>query len=255
MNRIKRARQITEGALPAITLVLVSFISTLVAILGLQTWVAIAAVAAVVVSGSQVLKKEVLIPWRIKAADNSVVRVWAQAEQGGGFTASAVQIAPRRWATAAHVVVRDSVELKLGDTWIQSRVIYRDEDLDLAVLAVDHDWPWLARISTDLPDPGSRIQVTGWTEGRRDKENRDRGLRAVQDYTVQGPVEESLIVLAGAVPPRGFSGAAVTEIDSGKVVAVLFNFLRGDSSASAGLPRLDEVHATPLSCIPVEYRR
>ncbi len=255
MNRLKKARQMAEGGMAAITLVLVSIVSALVAILGLQSWVAIAAVVAAVVSGSQVVRKDVLIPWRVKSVDNSVARIFTREARAGARLGSAVQIAPRRWVTAAHVVAATGTELKLGDTWIQTRLIYRDEDLDLAVLTVDRDWPWMSRVSADLPSPGSRVKVTGWTEGRRDKENRDRGLRAVQDYTVQGPVEESLIVLAGAIPPRGFSGAAVTDVETGKVVGVLFNFRPGEKDFHAGLPRMDEVHATPLSCIPSEYLR
>ncbi|MFD9396486.1 trypsin-like peptidase domain-containing protein [Streptomyces sp. NPDC060000] len=255
MNRLKEIHQRTEGALPALTLVLVSMLSALVAVLGLETWVAIAAALAAMVSGSQVINREVVIPWRLKSANNAVARLYARTADGHGQVGSAVQIAPRRWVTAAHAMpIGATVKLKLGDTWSQPRVIYRDEELDLAVMEIDDHWPWLARISLDLPEPGTLMKVTGWTNGRRDKNNRDRGVRVVQDYTVQGPVEESLIVLTGAVPPIGFSGATAADVVTGKVVGVLSGFSPGRRDPH-GLPELDEVHATPLSCIPAEYLR
>jgi S1-C subfamily serine protease len=255
VNRLGKVRQRTEGVLPAITLVLVSIVSAVVAIFGIQTWVAVAAAVTALVSGAQVINKEAVIPWRLKSANNAVVRLYSGTADGPRRTGSAVQIVPRRWVTASHVAPSDAViKLKLGDTWSEARVIYRDEELDLALLETDGDWPWLARISLDLPEPGTPVKVVGWTSGRRDKENRDRGVRVAQDYTVQSPVEESLIVLAGAVPPIGFSGAAVTEIETGKVVGILFQFSRGERD-NYGLPRLDETHATPLSCIPSEHTR
>ncbi|MFD5341142.1 S1 family peptidase [Streptomyces hawaiiensis] len=204
------------------------------AIFGIETWVAVSAAVTALVSGAQVINREAVIPWRLKSANNAVVRLYSGTADGPLRKGSAVQIAPRRWVTASHVAPSDAViKLKLGDTWSQARVIYRDEKLDLAIMEADDDWPWLARISTDLPDPGTPVKVVGWTPGRRDNENRDRGVRVAQDYTVQGPVEDSLIVLAGAVPPSGFSGAAVTEIESGKVVGILFQFSRESVTATA----------------------
>lgn len=91
MSRLRSIRQRTEGAVPALTLVLVSALSAMVAIFGLDIWVAIAALAATLVSATQVITKEVVVPWRKKVAGNAVACL-----RCSGLTGTAFQIAPKR---------------------------------------------------------------------------------------------------------------------------------------------------------------
>jgi hypothetical protein len=116
MDRLKKVRQGTEGALPALTLVLVSILSALVAIFGLETWVAVAAAVAAMVSGTQVINREVVIPLRLKSANYAVARLYAETieeDQGRKRVGTAVQIAPRRWKSC-----RSLVPVQLGTaTW------------------------------------------------------------------------------------------------------------------------------------------
>ncbi|MFC8075041.1 serine protease [Streptomyces sp. NPDC057307] len=273
MNQLKNIRQRTEGALPALTLVLVSIISAAAAIFGLQNWVAIAAAVAAVLSGAQVINRSAVIPWRMKSANNAVARVYEESSEVSKRLGSAVQITPRRWVTAAHAVTRRplrrqdhrdpapaeevslmelSLKLRLGNTFSRARVIYRHEELDLAVMESDNDWPWLARISMDLPEPGTSAKVVGWT----DDGDHGTDIRLMQDCTVQGSTEDSLIVLVGAAAPWGFSGAAVIDISTGRVFGIAFASRPGGTDDRRfGASRPDETHVIPLSCIPSEHIR
>lgn len=245
-------RQRTEGAVPALTLVIVSVLSAVVAIFGLAIWVAVAALAAALVSATQVIKKEVVVPWRKKVAGNAV----ACLGYGGDATGTAFQIAPKRWVTASHLL-RDepaAPELKIGSSWVSASLVYVDRSLDLAVLAVQTEWPWTAKVSWDLPEQGRAVDVTGWTWGGVSR-GRGRDVRVTQQYTIQGSAEETLIVLAGAIPPAGFSGSPVTDNTSGKVLAVVQSFTSGSNDGDYGRSAIDQVQATPLACIPAQYRQ
>ncbi|MEV6792206.1 trypsin-like peptidase domain-containing protein [Streptomyces sp. NPDC051320] len=184
----------------------------------------------------------------------ATVRLYSGTREGRPYqTGSALQIAPRRWVTASHAVSAEAaIKLKLGDAWSQARVIHRDEELDFALLVADKDWPWQARISMNFPDSGSPVKVTGWVIEDPHGNGPDRAFRVVQDYICQGSDEESLLVLKGAAPSIGFSGAAVTDVRTGKVVGIILGF-RVSRRADGSPAEIDEAHARSLSCIPGEY--
>ncbi|MGX1907680.1 S1 family peptidase [Streptomyces phaeochromogenes] len=229
----------------------------MVAIFGLGIWVAIAALAAALVSATQVITKEVVVPWRKKVAGNTVACL-----RCSGFTGTAFQIAPKRWVTASHLLREKRApsaqgiepELKIGDSWVSASLVYRDESLDLAVLAVQTEWPWSAKVSWSLPEQGSVVDVTGYTWGGQRPDGRDRDVRVTQQYTIQGPPEDTLIVLTGAVPPAGFSGSPVTDTASGRVLAVLQSTFSSGNKDGHGPQNIDQVHAIPLACIPAQHR-
>ncbi|MEV5363664.1 serine protease [Streptomyces cellulosae] len=228
----------------------------MISIFDLQLWVALAALLAAVISGAQVISREVLVPWRKKLAESATVRVASGEADRVRLSGNAVQIAPKRWVTARHLVTSDSgdalvIKLRLGEAWMPARVAYEEAELDLAVLESDAAWEWTAKAAYDPLEPGCRTLVTGWTTSRR-RVGRFADLRATQEYTVLGPVEPTVLSLGGAMPPPGFSGAVVVDADSGKAVAIVSAFSKGDGQGH--LPGLDELVAVPLSCIPDEHR-
>lgn len=238
-----------------VTLIVTSIVAALAAVAGLTVWVSVAAAVAAVLTGLRMLNSELIVPVRTHAATNATIAIWADKSSSKGFSqmGTAVQIAPGRWLTAAHLVIGDEVKtsLRIDGNWIDASVVYIDRDSDLAVLNADGKWAWQARLARSLPSPGDKIYIVGWTT--RPDADGDRSMRWVTEYTVQGPGGGTMLVLAGPAPQRGFSGGAVVDVSSGRLVAILSNYHPG-TDRTFGLPTPAIAEAISVLALPAEYR-
>ena len=137
--------------------------------------------------------------------------------------------------------------MRIEDQWHDAQVIHCDAGSDLAVLAIGTAGRARARIAGSLPDPGSKIQVVGWTRGD------DYETRVTLEYVVQAPVCENLVIAAGPPPPRGFSGAAAIELSTGRVAGLLSSYRHGQHD-DYGPGTTDEARVVPLSLLPPSFR-
>jgi S1-C subfamily serine protease len=222
---------------------------------GLPRWVPIVAAVAAVLSGSLVLRNELVVPMRIRSAENATNLLVSRDSQQRWVRGTAFQIAAHRWVTARHMIDRrEEIVLKMKGEEVSAQVLYQNSDTDLAVLSVNSEWTWQARITRSVPDFGNRIKVIGWT-----RVGEGPSLRIALDYLVQGQGEDNRIALTGPDPQLGFSGRPVIDMRSGRVVGILTQFMPGrsgwpESPADSGLPEpVSIIFARPISDIPKEY--
>jgi len=198
-GRYRRVRSPGEGVVPrgldhvipvarsnaaVLILMVASVTSAIAAVIGLKAWVPVIAAVAAVVSGLSLLRSSLIVPVRTRRAHDATARVALGNGEKVSRVGTCVQVAPGRWITAAHVV-RDEhdpiVRVRIEDQWHDAQVIYCDAGNDLAVLATGTAGRARARIARSLPDPGSKIQVVGWTRGD------DYETRVTFEYVVQAP--------------------------------------------------------------------
>lgn len=141
-------------------------VAALAAVAGLTAWVAIAAAVTATASGVQVLRAAMVIPLRLRRAENAAVVVFAGEGEEGHFMGSAFQIAPGRWVTVGFIA-RDcpSLALRIDGSLVACQVLHADEAPGLAVLEADSSWPWHVAVARSSPQAGDRLKVTGWSAG------------------------------------------------------------------------------------------
>jgi hypothetical protein len=239
---------------PPLTLVVASLVSASAAVAGLDVWVAIAAAAAAVLSGAQLVRTEIVVPARTKLTLRSAVPVWVARATGQGIRSTAVQYKPGRWLTAAHAVPPDGAEPELRfarDDWVAARVVYRDDSVDLAVLDCPRAYPWMARLTLEVPEEGEMVRVIGWAASA---EGGERAIRIALDYVVQSETDTEELVVTGPNPQLGFSGAPAVMLTSGRTLGVLVRFNPG-RRAEPDLPApLQEVYVAGVRSLPEQLR-
>src|SRR5215475_8083508 len=107
-------------------LIVASLVSAAAAIAGLNLWVAAAAGITTLLSGGQVIRTQVLVPVRVKAAQRAAVPVATAGDNAVSLRGTAVQYRPGRWLTAAHLIkgVGPTMKLRLGGAWVEAGVIF-----------------------------------------------------------------------------------------------------------------------------------
>jgi hypothetical protein len=244
----------------AIILVLASVISACAAVAGLSSWVTVAAAVAAVLSGGQVLRNELIVPMRIRSAENAAVRVISGNSPQMRGVGTAFRIAADRWITAQHILAESEVILlKINGGDSPAKVLYQNPDTDIAVLSVaDSEWAWRASMGRSRPDPGDQVKAVGWAQA-----GYGQWRRISLDYLVQGPGQgvANTIALTGANHPQiGFHGAPVIDMRTGRVVGILNGLSRGPGSSRyrdeefSSPDPVAVIFATPVSEIPAEYR-
>lgn len=257
IDRLRQAGRDARNSSAAIILVLASVVSACAAVAGLSSWVTVAAAVAAVLSGGQVLWNELIVPMRIRSAENATLRVISRNTEQMFRVGTAFRIAANRWITAQHVIAESEVILlKIKGRDSPAQVLYQNSDNDIAVLSVDSEWAWRVSMARALPDSGDQVKAVGWAQAG-DKQ----WWQITLDYLVQGRGEANTIPLTGANHPQiGFSGAPVIDMRSGRVVGILNRFSRGPDFSryrDEGFTSPDPVaviFVTPISEIPAGYR-
>ena len=249
-ERLRQAGRATRDSSASVILVLASVVSASAAVAGLTSWVSVAAAVAAVISGIQVLRTDLIVPMRVRSAENATQLVISRDSEQRRIRGTAFQIATNRWVTAHHVVARgDEILLRMKGGDASAQILWQNPDTDLAVLSVNSEWAWRASPTRSAPDFGDRIKIIGWTRAG------DRpSLRLALDYLVQGQGEANLIALTGPDPQLGFSGGPAINMRSGRVVGIMTSFSRGREVAYPGGPEpVSVIFVTPISDIPEEY--
>src|SRR5215207_999070 len=204
-QRHQLIRQARDRPAP-LTLVAASLVSAGAAIAGLDVWVAIAAAAAAVLSGAQVVRTEIVVPARTRATVRAAVPIRVVGASSQSIVSTAVQYKPGRWLTAVHAVPPDAwaAHLRLADDWAAASVIHRDDSADLAVLDCRDAHPWLARLTLEESDEGDTVRVIGRARGA--ERGAERYVRIALDYTLQSERDAGDLVVAGPNPQAGFRG-------------------------------------------------
>lgn len=159
-------------------------------------------------------------------ASGSVVKVVGHAPQcnriidGSGFA-----YAPDRVATNAHVVAgTETLSVQVAGEQYNATVVYADESLDLAVLAVDGLDVRPLALNTAGQQPGADVVVVGYPGGGNLTLTpaKVRGEADVTGPSFRGEhtVTRDVLMLRGSVVP-GNSGGPVVDTE-GQVVGVVF---------------------------------
>jgi Trypsin-like peptidase domain len=252
---LRQAGRAARSGSAAIVLVIASVVSAVAAVTGLTSWVSVAAAVAALLSGAQVIRSELIVPWRIRAAENATLRVSGRSSERGLGSGTAFQVATNLWVTAYHIVEDcDEVVLMIDQQNVPAEILHRDADSDLAVLSVESRWAWRARISSSPPDQGDTIRIVGWT-----RSGDGPPVQLAFDYLVQGKGEAKMIAVTGPDhPQRGFSGAPAIDIRSGRVIGIMNRFSSAGRFPADGQFWSPQPVAltliTPISAIPAEYR-
>ena len=239
-GRLALAVRKTRSSWAALVAVLGGTTSAVATIAGITIWVPIAAAIAATLGGLRVLQTELLVPFRLETVQRATVKVVVMKPDGHREAGTAVHLGDHRWLTAAHLCPKGwTVFLRMLGEDVNGTVFQMVESVDLAIVTVDRDWPWRGIAARADPDTGDGVKVVGWTVGTRGRKGRLISL----DFAVDGFAEDSTIVLRGSFPPRGFSGAPVVELRTGRVIGVV-------SSRSEGeFEHLNETYVGPVSRI------
>ena len=252
-QRHQLIRQARDRPAP-LTLVAASLVSAGAAIAGLDVWVAIAAAAAAVLSGAQVVRTEIVVPARTRATVRAAVPIRVVGASSQSIVSTALQYKPGRWLTAAHAVPPDAsaAHLRLADDWAAASVIHRDDSADLAVLDCRDAHPWLARLTLEESDEGDTVRVIGWARGA--ERGAERYVRIALDYTLQSETDAGDLVVTGPNPQVGFSGAPALDVTSGRTLGVLVLFNAGQATAPHLPTPLQEVYIASVRRLPEQLR-
>ena len=189
-------------------------------------------------------------------AEASVLKIHGDNSCGRGVEGTGFLISDDRLMTNAHVVAGvDDPEVLVGDDQVDARVVYYNEDLDVAVLAVDGvDRPHLSFDLTATSGDGGA--VLGYPQdGPYDVQpvriRAEQRLRSPDIYG-QGKVLREVYSLRGTIRPGNSGGPMVSS--AGEVTGVVFAASVTDAdtgyaltatqvreAAAAGLTATDEV--------------
>jgi S1-C subfamily serine protease len=160
----------------------------------------------------------------VEAAQGSVLKVRGSNSCGRGVEGSGFVYADGRLMTNAHVVAGvDDPEVTIGDSVVDADVVYYDEDIDVAVLALDTSGIAPLRFDqTAEADDG--VAILGYPQdgpydvqpGRIRAEQR---LRSPDIYG-EGTVIREVFSLRGLIRPGNSGGPIVTS--QGEVAGVVF---------------------------------
>ncbi|MFE6895189.1 trypsin-like peptidase domain-containing protein [Streptomyces sp. NPDC057694] len=238
-GRIKETGQhLLKGSAPVV-LVATSMVAAVTAIVGLTVWVAVAAAVTAAVSGWQVLRSELVVPFRIRRAENATAMV-LDGEADLLARGSAFQIASGRWITAAHLVRnRPRLTLRVGGASSSCRVLHLDPEWwGLEVLAADFDDVRPAAATRSVSGIGDTLKIIGWDH------EADPAVKHTYEYVLSGQAENNLALLAGPTPQPGFGGGPAIDSKTGRVIGVLV--ATTDSGQGGAL-------ISPLSGLPHAY--
>jgi len=175
----------------------------------------------------------------VAAAGGSVVKVEGHAAQCGRIVdGSGFVYAPGRVATNAHVVAgTDSLSVYAGGERHDATVVYADENLDLAVLAVAGLEVTPLPLDSQVQAAGADVVVVGHPGGGEltFAAAKVRGTGEVTGPTFRGGelVTREIVMLRGKVVP-GNSGGPVVDLD-GEVVGVVFGAAADQSDVGYAL--------------------
>ena len=173
----------------------------------------------------------------VQDARGSVVKILGQARCNRGIEGSGFSYAPGRIMTNAHVVAGvDQPMLVLDDRRVQTRVVYFDKNLDVAILAFDGAQPPTLSFDTGAK-AGDAAAILGYPENgpfdARAARIRDRIDLASPDIYDRGKVTRDTFSVRGLVR-SGNSGGPLVSPD-GDVVGVIFAASVTDKSTGYAL--------------------
>ncbi|MGI5400586.1 trypsin-like peptidase domain-containing protein [Streptomyces sp. CA-135486] len=214
----RMAADLRGGAAPLI-LVTAGVFAGLAPVIGLDTWVSPAAAVIAVLSGTNVLRADVVAPMGARAVSRAVRPLLSGPANGAPRgMANALQIGKGVWVAPAHVTHEGAayrVKLPDGGT-LELSPAYRSAEHDIAVFHSSDVWPWVAKPQWDMPEPGDRATLVGWLVG-----GAVSTVQASLDLTVQESQEAGLVTMLGPAPPPGSSGSAVIAARTGRAVGIL----------------------------------
>jgi S1-C subfamily serine protease len=251
--RLRQVARRTRSSWAALVVVSAGLVSAVAAIANLTLWVALTAAVAAVLGGLRVLQTELLVPVRIETVERATVRLRVNAADESWRFGTALHIGKHRWLTAAHLLTeRKQAFLSLDGRNVPADVVHIDVDHDLAVITVADDWAWWTHPLIADAAAGDKVKAIGWkTTLRTEYEDGNpvrRARRISLDFTVDGVLDSSTIVLAGSFPPIGFSGAPIVNLQTGRVLGLI------TGRAEDTFEHLNETYAVPLANLPASYR-
>ncbi len=231
----------------AFILVASSIVSAIAAIAGLDAWVSFVAAVAALISGGQVIHRDVVVPLRITRITDATAVVRSSTENGG--TGTAVQIRSGLWLTSAYLPTDAGYQLLLEGEWRSAQIIHRDEDTGLLLLRCTHRVRQVARaLTANMPSQGDPVTVIGWTTGAL------HSIRIRLDYLAQATTSDRQLVMTGPNPQHGFGGAPAVVPSSGRVCGLVTGFNPGPSAPDYVAP-LGEVYVSGLAASPIRTIR
>ena len=249
--RAAQLSQVVKGntsSWPGIVVVLAGTLSAITAAFNLTLWVSVTAAIAAVLGGLRVLQAELLVPIRLDIVERATGRVMATKDGRAWEIGTAVHVGQRRWVTGRYIAdLDDEVTIQLDGQKVRGRVVYRDEETELAVVLAERDWSWRVRIGKRALDRGEKIKVAGLMRSRSHKAGKE--YLVVLDFVVQAVAVDSTVILMGSFPPMGFGGAPAVETRTGPVVGIL------TSRAEGQFEHLNETYVAPLSRLPKNMTR
>ena len=173
----------------------------------------------------------------VDAAGSSVLKVRGTNDCGRGVEGTGFLISDDRLMTNAHVVAGvDDPEVLVGDDQVDARVVYYNEDLDVAVLAVDGvDRPHLSFDLTATSGDGGA--VLGYPQdGPYDAQSarvRDVGKITGPDIYDSGDVTREIYTIKSLVRSGNSGGPLITP--TGQVLGVIFAAAADDKNTGFAL--------------------
>ena len=162
----------------SLVLVASSIVSAVAAVAGLDLWVSLLAAVAAVISGAQVVRRDIVVPLRINRVTEATAVVQTSPETGGAGTA--VQVRPGVWLMSAYLPTEDCYQLLLDGGWRLAHVLRRNDNNGLLLLGCAHKTRWVAgALTSNIPSQGDPVGVVDWTTGLA------RPIRIRQDYIAQ----------------------------------------------------------------------
>lgn len=150
-----------------------------------------------------------------KKVKSAVVVVETNSGNGTGFFVDD----GRFLVTAAHVL-KDVTSIRLQGASVTIKgIVHYDEDLDIALLALDKRSKSSLKLQSRLPDPGTKVYVIGTPLGVLDRSISDGIVSAVRPLA-----SKSLIQFTAAVSP-GSSGSPLVDTN-GRVMGLVLLRLR-----------------------------
>lgn len=206
-----------------IILLLASALAGVAQAVGLDAWVGIGAAGIAVVSGAPLVRREFLVPRRMRIARQAVRPfLWraTHGEAGGWLRANAVQIAAGVWVTGPlpDVVPQAKVLLPGGEELMLRTVHQVPGERKLVVLHSDRTWPYCVTPQWVSPEGGEAAVIIGWPF-------RKNSQLPAFPLTVTGVFEEaedpSLVATIGTAIQDAFQGAVMVSGQTGHAIAVV----------------------------------
>ncbi|MBF8173058.1 hypothetical protein ACFUMJ_18165 [Streptomyces olivaceus] len=196
--------------------------------LELEAYVGVAASVIAVLSAIPVLRRELVMPRRLRRAKQATRPVYRLLESSGDprrrHEATATQIGAGLWVVPSFLFygTRGGVEatrLEVGlpdEIFLPLELAYLGPEHNLAVLHSERAWPFSVRPDWDPPEGGDPAVVCGWPV------QREAALFPISARGVFEPAESShLVAYVGTGTPQGMAGGPMVVEDTGRAVAIL----------------------------------